>query len=151
MDQPPRGLNEPMFGRRVLTIAFLQGASVLATVFCVYLWSILTGHADEVVRSLTFAALVVGNVALILTNRSWGLSIWRSFKGRSNRTLYWILALAATLLVVLLTVPGVRGVLHFGAISWTDIPIVFVAGLVGIIWFEVYKAVTAAKQRRHAD
>jgi hypothetical protein len=41
MDQPPRGLAEPMFGRRVLTIAGLQGLSVLAAVLGVYLWSVL--------------------------------------------------------------------------------------------------------------
>ena len=148
MDLPPRGLGEPMFGRRVLTIAFLQGASVLAAVFCVYVWGILTGHADDVVRSLTFATLVIGNLALILANRSWRLSIWRSFKERTNRTLYWILALAVMLLIVLLMVPGVRRAFHFGPISWTDALIALGAGFVGVIWFEVYKVVAAAKQRR---
>jgi Ca2+-transporting ATPase len=148
MDHPPRGLKEPMFGRGVLTIAFLQGASVLAAVFCAYLWGILTGHADDVVRSLTFATLVFGNLALILTNRSWRLSIWRSFKERANRTLYWILAMAVTLLIVLLVVPAARTAFHFGAISWSDGLIALGVGFVGVIWFEVYKAVTAAKQRR---
>ncbi len=148
MDQPPRGLKEPMLGRRVLTIAFLQGASVLTAVFCVYLWGVLTGHADDVVRSLTFATLVIGNLALILTNRSWRLSIWRSFRERANRTLYWILAMAVTLLIVLLVVPAARTAFHFGAISWSDGLIALGVGFVGVIWFEVYKAVTAAKQRR---
>jgi Ca2+-transporting ATPase len=134
-----------MFGRRVLTIALLQGASVLAVVFCVYLWGILTGRSDDVVRSLTFVTLVVSNVALILVNRSWRLSVWRSFRERVNRTLYWILGFAATLLVVLLAVPGLRGAFHFGLISWTDGLIALGAGFVGTLWFEVYKAFTARR------
>jgi Ca2+-transporting ATPase len=139
MDLPPRGLSEPMFERRVLTIAFAQGASVLAAVFGVYLWGILTSRTDEAVRSLTFATLVIGNLALILVNRSWRLSILRSFKERKNHMLYGILAVAGPLLVVLLAVPAVRDAFHFGQISWTDGLIAFGAGFIGVVWFEIYK------------
>ncbi len=146
MDLPPRGVGEPMFGRRVLTIAFAQGASVLAVVFAVYLWSILTGRPDELVRSVTFATLVIGNLALILVNRSWRLSIWRSFAERTNRTLYWILGVAGVLLVVLLTVPGIRNAFNFGPMSWREWLIALVAGFVGVSWFEVYKKLSPARR-----
>jgi len=145
MDLPPRGVGEPMFGRRVLTIAFAQGASVLAVVFAVYLWSILSGRSDEVVRSVTFATLVIGNLALILVNRSWRLSIWQSFAERTNWTLYWILGVAGVLLVVLLTVPGIRNAFNFGPMSLTDWLIALVAGFVGVSWFEVYKKLSSAR------
>jgi Ca2+-transporting ATPase len=140
MDLPPRGLGEPMFGRRGLTLAALQGVSVLAAVFGVYLWAVLDHRPDTVVRSITFAVLVVGNTALILVNRSWRLSIWASFRERRNRTLKWILALAATMLVVLLTVPWVREAFSFGAIRPVDWLVAIVAGFAGVAWFEVYKA-----------
>jgi P-type Ca2+ transporter type 2C len=39
MDQPPRGLQEPMFGTLVLAVAALQGLSALAAVLGVYLWA----------------------------------------------------------------------------------------------------------------
>ncbi|MCE5202618.1 MAG: cation-translocating P-type ATPase [Coriobacteriales bacterium] len=141
MDRPPRPVDAPMFGRQVLSIAFLQGASVLLAVFVVYLWSILDGHDDGVVRSLTFATLVVGNLALILVNRSWHLSIARSFKERKNTTLYWILGVATVLLVLLLAVPGAREAFHFGPIDPAEVLIPLVAGFAGVAWFEVYKAV----------
>ena len=47
MEQPPRGVGEPMFGGRVLTIAVLQGCSMLAAVLGVYLWNVLTGLAGR--------------------------------------------------------------------------------------------------------
>jgi Ca2+-transporting ATPase len=140
MDQPPRGLAEPMFGRRVLTIAGLQGLSALAAVLGVYLWSVLSDHPDDVVRSITFATLVVGNLALILVNRSWRLSIWRSFRERKNRTLKWILTAAGVLLVVLLSVPPLRDAFHFGPMRLWDWAVAFVAGCLGVAWFEAYKA-----------
>ena len=140
MDQQPRGLGEPMFGRRVLTIAVLQGLSVLAAVLGVYLWAVLSGRPGDVVRSITFAALVVGNLALILVNRSWRLSIWQSFRQRRNPTLKWILASAATLLVLILTVPALRDVFNFGPMKPSEWLTAVLAGLVGVTWFEAYKA-----------
>ena len=140
MDQQPRGLGEPMFGGRVLTIAALQGLSVLAAVLGVYLWAVLSGRPGDVVRSITFAALVTGNLALILVNRSWRLTIWQTFRQRRNRALKWILAGAATLLAVLLTVPWLRHAFGFGPMRPWDWLIAVAAGLIGVAWFEIYKA-----------
>ena len=139
MDQPPRRPGAPMFSRRALTIAALQGLSALAAVFGVYLWAVLDNRPDDVVRSVTFATLVVGNLALILVNRSWRLSIWQSFRERRNPTLKWILA-GAALLVVLLTVPSLRNAFHFGPMKPADWLVALVAGFLGVAWFEVYKA-----------
>ncbi len=139
MDQAPRRPGAQMFSRRILTIAALQGLSALAAVFGVYLWSVLDNRPDDVVRSITFATLLVGNLALILVNRSWRLSIWQSFRQRSNPTLKWILA-GAALLVVLLTVPSLRSAFHFGPMKPTDWLVALVAGFIGVAWFEIYKA-----------
>lgn len=129
-----------MFGRRVLAIAALQGLSVLAAVPGAYLWAVLGGRPDDVARSITFAALVIGNLALILINRSWRLSIWQSFRERRNPTLKWILGAAGTLLVVVLTVPGLRTAFRFAPMRPSEWLVALVAGLIGVAWFEVYKA-----------
>ena len=150
MQWPPRRLNEPMFTPRVLTIAVLQGLWVFAAVLGVFLWAVLCGRPDDVVRSLTFAALVVGNLALILVNRSWRLSVWRTFRERRNPTLMWIVAGAALILVLVLTIPWLRHAFHFGAISPTDWSIAIAAGLVGVAWFEIYKIVVARRQAQGA-
>ncbi len=147
MTQPPRGLGAPMFDARVLTIALLQGLSALAAVLGVYLWALFGDRPDEVVRSIAFATLVVGNLALILVNRSWRLPIWRTFRERRNPTLSWILLAASVLLVVLIVVPPLRDVFDLGAIGLFDWAVVVLAAFAGVAWFEVYKAVL----RRRAD
>lgn len=141
MEQRPRGLGAPMFDRRVLTIAGLQGLSVLLAVLGAYLWTHLSGQPEGTVRSTTFAALVIGNLALILVNRSWRLSTWRSLRERRNRTLKWILGGAMTLLVVLLTVPWFRDAFGFGPTGLSNWLVAVAAGLIGVAWFEIYKAV----------
>jgi Ca2+-transporting ATPase len=145
MESPPRGLNEPMFGARVLTIAALQGLSVLAATLGVFLWAVLNDRPDNVVRSVTFVALVVGNLALILVNRSWRLPIWRTFRERRNRALKWILGATASLLVLVLALPGLRHAFNFGPISPRDWIVAVAAGFIGVAWFEIYKTVVAPR------
>jgi Ca2+-transporting ATPase len=147
MEQRPRGLGAPLFDRHVLTIAVLQGVSVLVAVLAVYLWAVLGGRPDDVVRSLTFATLVIGNVALILVNRSWRLPIWRTFRERRNRALKWILLGAGALLALVLLVPGLRVAFNLGSIGLGDLAVAIIAGFLGVAWFEVYKSVSARVAR----
>ncbi len=141
MDQPPRKAGQGIFGRRVLTIAACQGLSVLAAVVGVYLWSLGTGQPDDVIRSVSFATLVIGNLSLILVNRSWRLPVWRTFRERRNRTLKWVVGGAALLLVVLLSVPGLRGAFDLGPLAPGDWLLAVAAGAAGVAWFEIYKSV----------
>lgn len=141
MAQPPRGLGAPMFDARVLTIAALQGLSALAAVLSVYLWGLFTDRPDEVVRSLTFATLVLGNLALILVNRSWRLPVWRTFRERRNPTLKWILMATSALLLALLLVPALRDAFNLGSITPVDWAVVAGAAVAGVAWFEVFKLV----------
>jgi Ca2+-transporting ATPase len=129
-----------MFGRHVLTIAVLQGVSVLVVVLAVYLWTVLGGRPDPVVRSITFTTLVVANLSLILVNRSWRLSTWRSLRERRNPTLPWILGAAAGLLILLLAVPWLRKAFDFGPMSAADCVVAITAGIGAVAWFEIYKA-----------
>jgi Ca2+-transporting ATPase len=151
MERQPRAPGEPMFGKKVLTIAGCQGLSALLAVLGVYLWAVLGDRPDVEVRSVTFAALVIGNVALILVNRSWRLSVWQTFRQRSNPTLKWILSLATVLLVVLLTVPSLRHAFHFGPLGALDWLVVIVASCCGVAWFEMYKGVLRRRAAKDAS
>ncbi|MFM9034328.1 MAG: cation-translocating P-type ATPase [Mycobacterium sp.] len=145
MDSPPRAVSEPMFGPRVLTIAVLQGLSVLAAIIAVYLWALRNGYPADSVRSVTFAALVLGNLALIVVNRSWRLPVWHTFRERRNPALKWILLGASALLVTILTVPALRQAFSFGAMPPTGWLVAGAAGLLGVAWFEIYKALGARR------
>jgi Ca2+-transporting ATPase len=141
MHQPPRPRDAPIFGTRTLVLAALQGLSVFAAVLAVYLYAVLDHRPDGVVRSMAFTTLLVGNLSLILVNRSWRLSVWRTFAERRNPTLKWILLFALTMLTVLLTVPGVRDAFDFGPMTLWQWLLAAAAGVVGVSWFEMSKAI----------
>jgi Ca2+-transporting ATPase len=138
MDRPPRGKDEGIFTRRTLALSLLQGFVVLAVVFVVY-WSALTsGLGEGEVRALTFATIVIANLCLILTNRSWSDTILTSL-GTPNRALSWVFAGTIACLVLVLSVPWLQDLFRFAAISPLYLAACILAGSISVLWFEGYK------------
>ena len=75
MQRRPRDPKKPLFSRRSLALSFLQGFIVLAIVLAVYATSLYRGQGEAEARALTFTTLIVANLGLILTNRSWSRTI----------------------------------------------------------------------------
>jgi Ca2+-transporting ATPase len=103
------------------------------------------------VRSATFVTLVVGNLALILVNRSWRLPVWRTFRERRNRALKWILAGAGVMLVMLVNVPWLREAFNLGHLGIVDWAVALVAGCIGVAWFELYKLISVRERTRRSQ
>ncbi|HZI67672.1 MAG TPA: cation-translocating P-type ATPase [Thermoanaerobaculia bacterium] len=146
MRRPPRDPAERLFSRRSVGIALLQGAGVLAVVFAVFAIALLRGREDDGARAMTFTTLIIANLALILTNRSWSRTIAQSFRSR-NAALAWVLGGGTMLLVCVLAVPFLRDLFRFSKISAGDVVVSAGAGLASIAWFELFKLL----RRRRAN
>ena len=145
MKRPPRRPNQPILDRSTIAVALLQGFGLFMASFGLYAWASSTGRPDDVIRSLVFVSLVVGNVGLILTNRSWHLSIVRTIRERRNAALPWLLAIVAAVLTLLLSVGVLRDAFEFGSISWGDVLLGVTTGVIGSCWFELYKRLRRAR------
>lgn len=139
MKRKPRGLGEPIFKARVLKIALAQGIASLAAVMAVLLWATSQARPEAEVRSITFATLVLGNLALILVNRSWSLSLWQSLLQRRNSTIKWLLGGAGLTLVLMISIPPMAGAFSLSPLNFLDWAIASSAALLGVSWFEIYK------------
>ncbi len=151
MDQKPRTIGAPLFSKKTIVIAGLQGLGVLIAVATVFLVEISHGHSDEEIRSATFAALVLSNLLLLLINRSWRLSAFETLKVRKNPTLKWILIAVAILLVVMLSVPVIQRALGFGQMTLAEWGLAIGASVIGVSWFEVYKFLVSARGGKVLD
>ena len=109
MNRRPRSTKEPLFGRKVLGISVLQGLVVLAILVALYAVSLARGQTADQARALTFTALIVANLALILTNRSWSRGIVATLRTR-NTALWWVLGGAVAFLGLVLYVPALERV-----------------------------------------
>ncbi|MDP3630063.1 MAG: cation-translocating P-type ATPase, partial [Actinomycetota bacterium] len=142
MSRPPRPINEPLFGKRMVGISLAQGAAVLVVVCTVFLVSLGMSHNPEVhdayVRTLTFTTLVLANIGLILANLSWSKSIIGVLK-EGNRALWWVIASAIAFLAIAIYVPPIRSMFQFAPLDLIDIGIALAATAVGVAWFEGVK------------
>src|SRR5579864_6466896 len=97
MRRPPRNPKEPIFGLRTTLVALIQGFSALAAVAGMFLWALDGGKSEWHARGLAFTTLIVANLALIWTNRSWTGTIVQTFRSR-NIALWTVTAGALTCL-----------------------------------------------------
>ncbi len=138
MTRPPRQKNEGLFTKKILIISLLQGFVVLALVFIMYMNAVSRGFGDAEVRTLTFTTIVVANLCLILTNRSWSETILTTIRS-PNRSMVWVFAGTITGLVLVLFIPALIDLFRFGMVPIIDLIICVIVGVMSVIWFECYK------------
>ncbi len=139
MDKPPRSQSASLFGMRTILLSLLQGISVLIIVIVVFSIAYTRGQAIEDARALTFTSLIVANLGLIFTNRSWSRTIVATLSTRNN-ALWLITGGAVVFMSIVLYTPFLRELFHFTLLHPIDLLISVAAGGVGIAWFEILKA-----------
>jgi Ca2+-transporting ATPase len=138
MQRPPRDPKTPLFDARMLFTGLGLGASVLAAVFAVYWWGTSVGRPDGELRALGFTTIVFGNLALILANRS-GARVIATTLARPNPALWWIVLGTLAALALVVYVPPVAEIFRFAPLGAGDVLIALVAGIAGVLWFEILK------------
>ncbi len=138
MERPPRDPGESLFGRKVLFLSLLQGVFSLGAVLAVFQAARHLGQSEASARTLAFVTLLVSNVCLILTNRSWSKSIIASFSV-ANRSLFGVIAGVVVFLFLIITVPSLQALLHFDQLHAVDFFICLSAGILSVLWFELAK------------
>jgi Ca2+-transporting ATPase len=136
MRRPPRRRDEPLFGRKTVSLSLLQGIVVLLITLAIY--GFYMGRGGDEARTLTFTALVIANLGLILTNRYWSGTILGSLRLK-NTALLIIVAATLVLLGLVIYVPFLRDLFRFGPVPPYDLAISFGAGIASILWFEAVK------------
>ena len=144
MQRRPRDPKKPLFSRRNLALSFLQGFIVLAIVLAVYATSLYRGQGEAEARALTFTTLIVANLGLILTNRSWSRTILETLR-TPNRALWWVVGGALVFLAAVLYIPFLRELFGFAYLHFLDIAICFMAGITSILWFEGLKMINGRR------
>jgi Ca2+-transporting ATPase len=145
MNRPPRRREEQLFTRRTLALSLLQGGVVLAMVLGIYGVALSRGLGEAEVRTLTFTTIVIANLGLILTNRSWSETLSTTLRS-PNQALSWVFLGTLACLFLVIFIPGLRELFHFAPVPPLYLAIAAGAGFLSVLWFEVYKYWT----RNHA-
>ena len=141
MSRPPRKPDAPVFDAALLLHGLIQGAVVMIAALGIFRLGILGAHSDEVARCMAFVTLVVGNLGLVLTNRSMTSSAIRVL-ARPNRALVFVIMVTSLALSLSVSLPWLRGLFGFGlldAAQFTEaagaaVGSIVVNDVAGIIW-----------------
>jgi P-type Ca2+ transporter type 2C len=139
MQRPPRSATEHLFNKPMVITSLLQGFGVLVILLAIFAVALHRGQGEADARALTFTALVLANVALIVTNRSWSRTIF-AIHQTPNPAMWWVVGGALVFLALVLYVPFLKALFHFSTLHPADIALCVGAGAVSIAWFETLKA-----------
>jgi Ca2+-transporting ATPase len=138
MSRPPKDINEPFFGARKIIFSCMQGVGILIISLLVYFIGLKIGTTEKSVRTLTFVTLIVANIAVILSNRSWTSGFFKILS-TPNKAVSWIVGGAIIFLILILNIPFLLDLFQFERIGIPELLVCTVAGFSSIIWFEIYK------------
>ncbi len=144
MRRPPRSTSERPFSGRMIAMALVQGAGVLMILLAIFAIALHSGLGERVARTLTFTTLVIANLGLILTTRSFAGGI-RSILKSPNPAMWWIAGGALAVLGAVLYVPPLRELFQFSPLKPQELAICAAGGLASLAWFELLKTVRRLK------
>jgi Ca2+-transporting ATPase len=96
------------------------------------------GYPEKEARTFTFVTLIVSNIAVILSNRSWTSGIFTILL-TPNKAVKWVVGGAVIFLLLILNIPFLLNLFQFEKISYTELLVCTLAGFSSIVWFELYK------------
>jgi P-type Ca2+ transporter type 2C len=138
MRRPPRNAKKGLFSRNTLLISLLQGVVVMLITFALYAISLHRGFGENEARALTYTTLILANLGLILSNRSWSKTVVTTIRSK-NLPLWWVAGAALAFLALILYVPFLRNLFSFGTLTPIDLVACIIAAIVSVGWFEVFK------------
>jgi len=147
MNRPPRDPTARLFDAATLFAALGSGACMLATMLLACAWAVDSGHGDNEVRSLGFAAIVLGNLALILSNRSGEGSVLQTLR-RPNRALWWVICGALVALAGAIYVPAAASIFRFAPLGAPELAVALGSALCGMLFIEAAKRLLHHRRAR---
>jgi Ca2+-transporting ATPase len=141
MARPPRKPDAPLFDIALLSHGLLQGGVVMLAALGIFRLGLHDERGEQVARCMAFVTLVIGNLGLVLTNRSMTSSAFRVLT-RPNRALVFVIIATVTALVLSISVPWLRGVFGFAPLGWPRLAeaagaalgCIVINDLIGLTW-----------------
>ena len=144
MKRPPRNPRVPIFSLWMIMSSVLMGLGVLIVVLGVYILAMKTGLPETKIRTISFTSLIIGNLLLIVKNRSRTKGFFKSLI-TPNIAQWWVAGAAIFFLILVIYVPFLQSLFKLQALGVFEFLICFAAGLVSIVWFEIISKVYKEK------
>ncbi len=138
MQRPPRDPKTPLFSRKSVFFSLLQGLAVLIGILFAYKIALDLGQTAKEARTLAFSILIISNISLIATNRSFMHTAFSSLFAYNPP--FWVVAVGAfSFLILAIYVPFLQNIFAFSALHFGDWMLALFIATLSIVWFEIIK------------
>lgn len=145
MTRPPHKITESFFGFKQILRSSIRGLILFAMIVVVYFISTNMGYNENEIRAITFTALIIGNVVLILSN----LSKTRNFVAvilENNIATSFMISAALVITGMILFVPALQELFKVEAPDFNGFIAPLTGALILLVLFESAKYITQTKQ-----
>lgn len=139
MLQAPRNRNSGLFSNKELFVSILQGCIIAAGILALYYYYMNIGSSMEQVRTVVFTTLILCNMLLTFTNRSFSQTLLHTLRYKNNLAPF-VPLLSAILLIGQQYIPSVKNLFGLSAINAGIFFTCFAVAVATVWWFEIYKA-----------
>ncbi|RAJ09094.1 Ca2+-transporting ATPase [Arenibacter echinorum] len=144
MIQKPRPFTTTFFKFKELITSIIQGLVITLGSLSVYQYAVLESHNESVTRTMVFMVLISSNIFLTLVNRSFYYSIWTTLKYKNN-LVPLIIGITLILSALLLFVPPLTSFFQFETLTFKQLGIAVMAGMMSVLWYEIVKGIKRAR------
>jgi P-type Ca2+ transporter type 2C len=145
MQRPPRNPKEPLFGRKTVGLAVLQGIGILVIILAIFAIALYRGQGELDARALTFTTLILANLGLILSEGSTSRLSFKILKS-PNPALWWVIGGGLFFLAIVLYIPFLRQLFSFSFLHTIDLAICLGGGAIALLWFELLKVLNQSQR-----
>jgi Ca2+-transporting ATPase len=138
---PPRPARQNIFSGKELWLSIFQGLIIAGGTLGLYYYFMNRDYPIQYVRGIVFTTLLVSNVWLTFTNRSFEESILQTIKYKNSLVPY-IFLITLFFLGSLQFIPWLSRLFEMGSISLTHYLLCIGLSLICVGWFELYKIIT---------
>ncbi len=138
MSRKPRDSKKSILNKSNFIFSLIQGFSISVFVFLIYYLSLHFGLESGRIRALVFTTLVIANILMVLSNRSWTESIFKNIR-KKNRFLWPIIGTAAAFLVFAIYNPFLKDIFSFSSLTLSDWFWSFIFAFCPALVFEIIK------------
>ena len=134
----PRDRKAGLFTRDELLISIVQGIIISAGILILYYWFMSEGYSLEETRTEIFTTLVLSNIFLTFTNRSFTENFIKTIRYKNNLALP-VFIISTSFLAIIHYVTPVRSLFELTAISGSHFLLCLAVAFATVMWFEMYK------------
>lgn len=138
MSRPPRQRDEALFSFRELGFTLVQGGIIAGGILLLYHYFMKRGYPLTYVRTMVFLTLMLVNLLLTFTGRSFEESLAKTLRYRNNLVPY-VIGASILFLAGVTVVPVLRGLFGLQPLRPVHYWLCMATAMAVTLWFEGYK------------